>query len=364
MQSEHSIPNFSLNHLSSLTQRRLLRIVSGILRDLYGIKRPTPERQEDLVRGYDARLVQWHEELKDFLDINKTEILATTFRRQHTVLNMAYSHAIILLHRQSLLMRSPLSLSREEDACQNGLTYSILRCLDAATTIVKRLRDLVAKKQMYSAFWVSKSLVMLFCDTLTREQFTHYYVFSALVALYLFVVQSRSKAAHIWKPYLDLAQQGLRDLENCSNETSYARRYVIVLTELQNEAIKPIEEDNLPVNTSDKSRQSSFRPFGNLEENTNNSNAGTQPIVDDVENTPVLSQALQQIAPELDPQITRDSGNSNQQDEYTSTCDPWYLQDLETREIFLNLNVEGLADLAFMFSNEETNDFQAEKEIV
>ncbi|KAI1390440.1 fungal-specific transcription factor domain-containing protein [Hypoxylon trugodes] len=139
---------------ASIYHAKLLKIISGILRDLYGIRRPSHEKQEEVTQLYDARLVQWREELGAFLDITNTEIMMPIFRRQHSVLHMAYSHAIILLHRQALLVRPSASAMRHEHAVQMGPQYSVRRCLDAANIIVMKLRELVEKQQMYSAFWV------------------------------------------------------------------------------------------------------------------------------------------------------------------------------------------------------------------
>lgn len=142
-------------------KKRLLKIVSAILRELYGIRRLSHERQEEVIRLHDARLAQWREELADFLDISNTDIMMPLFRRQHATLHLAYSHAIILLHRQALLQRNPApsttaitATARGKGPVPGSAQFSVQRCLDAATTIVTKLRDLVEKKQMYSAYWV------------------------------------------------------------------------------------------------------------------------------------------------------------------------------------------------------------------
>lgn len=104
---------------------------------------------------YDNRLLQWRDNIGAFLDITKTEVMLPIFRRQHTVLHLAHSHAIIMLHRQALLAKPSAFTMRPENTAQADLQYSIQRCLGAATNIVTMLRRLVESQQMYSAFWVS-----------------------------------------------------------------------------------------------------------------------------------------------------------------------------------------------------------------
>lgn len=156
-QSEPSAPLYP----SLLNIRRLLKIIGGILRDLYSLKRLSPKRQEEVTQSYDNRLIQWRDDLSDFLGITNTDMLMPLFRRQHTVLQLAYSQAIILLHRKALLIKPSPSKAHQGDALQPILQYGVQRCLDAATTIVTKLRDLIEKQQMYSAFWACTSIFSL-----------------------------------------------------------------------------------------------------------------------------------------------------------------------------------------------------------
>ncbi|KAH8425113.1 fungal specific transcription factor domain-containing protein [Aspergillus melleus] len=335
--------------------------VSGILRDLYGLKRPSYPRQEEVTQLYDNQLKQWHDDLGDFLEITKTELMMPIFRRQHTVLQLAYSHAIILLHRQALLTKPSTSNINHENASRMSLQYSTGRCLDAATAIVTKLRELILKQEMYSAYWARKVSLCTARKALTYVQFTHYYVFSALVALYVYAVQSRSKASHIWKRHLDLAQQGLSDLAACSTDMTYAQRYVVVLTELQNEAMKPIEEGNrsaVPANEALPSCERLCPAPGDI----SGTELGSHAILSVSEDGAVSSQEIA-IDTDLDNYVPRDSIRRGQHDVYDSTDDPWALQTLENREAFRSLGIEGLADLSFMFSTENTDTLQIDEGI-
>ncbi|CAI6015568.1 unnamed protein product, partial [Clonostachys chloroleuca] len=326
---------------ASISHAKLLKIVSGILRDLYGLKRLHPDKQEQTLTLYDTRLTQWRREIGPFLDITTPKVLLPIFRRQHTVLHMAHSHAVIMLHRQALLTKpSALSL-RQDNTAQGGLPYGVRRCLDAATVIVAMLRELVKQQQMCSAFW-----------------FTHYYVFSALVALYLHVVQSRPKATHTWESYLDLAQQGLRDLTTCAADMSYAQRYVVVLTELQNEATKPLEENTRPAAVlqglqlvAGQQPAVSGAILDNIDPNTQA--AATHGILGDDDIT------SQEFPPPggLDLDAPQQSTFQDPPGIYNGVGDPSTTHVLENQDDFSSLELEGLADLAFMFLAEE-NRFQ------
>lgn len=132
-----------------------------MLRDLYGLKRPSHGKQEEVTQLYDDVLIQWRDDISDFLDFTKTEMLTPIFRRQHTVLLLAYSQAIILLHRQALLIKSHTPVNRQASALRPTSQYSVNRCLTAATAIVTKLRQLTERQQMYSAFWVCQSHIDL-----------------------------------------------------------------------------------------------------------------------------------------------------------------------------------------------------------
>ncbi|EXJ80154.1 hypothetical protein A1O1_08296 [Capronia coronata CBS 617.96] len=215
--------------LAPVCHAKLSKIISGILRDLYGIKKMSLEALVEAVARYDGRLTEWRSEISGFLDLPNADLMVVVYQRQYTVLNLAYCHAVILLHRPFLLRRSASSSSvgvGQMESLQTKINSSIQKCLQAACKIISILRELTEKNRMYHAFW-----------------FTHYYVFSAIVILYVYVIQNHSKAADVWKPYLELGQQGQRDLSACGTGVSFAQRYVVVLSELQNEAQRLIHKE-------------------------------------------------------------------------------------------------------------------------
>lgn len=165
-------------------------------------------------------------------------------------------------------------------------------------------------------------------------------------------MQSRSKAGSNWEPYLDLAQQGLHDLKACSTETSYAQRYVVVLTELQNEAMKSAEEE-APANGV-------HFLYGQLSTTTGDISRldlGGQAMRSIAGDGTVSSQEFQVTNSELGVQ---EPGFPNQHAMYDPTNVSSSLHDLENREAFGNLGLEGFADLAFMFAADDSDGYQAE----
>src|SRR5215469_15113924 len=73
---------------------RLLRIVSCILRDMYGINPPSRIDHLNLALKYSTALHDWRRDLAEFLgaDLVDTLLLIPVFQRQRNVLNFAYWH--------------------------------------------------------------------------------------------------------------------------------------------------------------------------------------------------------------------------------------------------------------------------------
>ena len=77
----------------------------------------------------------------------------------------------------------------------------------------------------------------------------------------------------------------------------------------------------------------------------------------------LVSSELHAFVSELEgPQSTRNPGSLNSNDTYIypGAGEPWDLHGMANQEAFRDLNIEGLADLAFIFSGEPTNLIQSE----
>ena len=124
---------------------RLAQILSGILKDLYGIQPLRPEVRDSLARKHTESLRHWRQGLAHFLDVDAT-LLNPLFQRQSNVLRLAYAHACILVHRPFLLSNFA-DLTRKSYATKaaNGKARteeSIAECIKAAMSIVGIVSDL------------------------------------------------------------------------------------------------------------------------------------------------------------------------------------------------------------------------------
>lgn len=75
-------------------------------------------------------------------------------------------------------------------------------------------------------------------DSNTLTQFTHYYAFSAIMILYVRVIQlatQKDSPEDVFK-YLRTGEHAQRDLATSASQSSFVQRYVVVLEELRAEA--------------------------------------------------------------------------------------------------------------------------------
>jgi len=149
---------------SSHTLYRLAKIISHILRDLYAIRPPSLPVRVNLSMQYSEDLLNWRRGLLRFLDADgiDTSLLIPLFQRQRNVLNLAYYHALILVHRPFLLSNFA-SLNSRSARFRGGpgtpdMDKNVGECLDAAMHIVAIVNELTEGQQIYRAFWVSLGL--------------------------------------------------------------------------------------------------------------------------------------------------------------------------------------------------------------
>lgn len=139
--------------LAAVHQARLSKIVSGVLKDLYGIRRQTIGAQLRISRQYDGQLHQWRHNISQFLDSTDASLLRMIFQRQHTALRLAYAHAKILVHRPFLL-GGLVCGNKSSTGDQITIEKNIGECIDAACCIAQIVHGMCEGKQMFQAFWV------------------------------------------------------------------------------------------------------------------------------------------------------------------------------------------------------------------
>ncbi|PWY95181.1 Zn(II)2Cys6 transcription factor [Aspergillus sclerotioniger CBS 115572] len=210
--------------LAPLYHAKLSVIIGRILHDMYGIRRGSSQAEISAAAQHGADLTCWRQDLSSFLDASNADLLMLPYQRQYTVLNLAFYHAQILLYRPFVLRHFGTSMDRERsrsDFSSESIEHYISICLTAAMKIATIIRELCEKCRMYSTFW-----------------FTHYYAFSAIMILYLRVMQlaaQKGNPEEISK-YLQIGECAQRDLSSCAFQSSFVQRYIVVLEELRQEA--------------------------------------------------------------------------------------------------------------------------------
>ncbi|KAJ5085767.1 hypothetical protein N7532_010538 [Penicillium argentinense] len=225
--------------LAPIYHAKLSRIMSGILRDLYGIQQKPLSSQTEIARKYETDLSLWRAGIAEFIDTPNIELLQITFQRQCSVLNLAFEHAKVLLYRPFIL-QNLASLGKETSAphspLQEVIGENIKKGLEAATRTVEIFQSLCRTRRMYKSFW-----------------FTHYNVFCAIVVLYVYVIQTWSKAGHEYEHCLRIGEEAQAELAKCGTKSSFPQRYVVVLEELRREARKITAQSASQYDTSNTS---------------------------------------------------------------------------------------------------------------
>jgi hypothetical protein len=196
------------------------------LRDLYPIRPPSLALRIELSAKYTKDLDVWRAALGPFLDAAGIEssLLIPIYQRQRGVLNLAYYHAMLLIHRPFLLsnfanltgIRSHPSYQAPADTSAN-----IASCLDAAMNIVRVVDDVFTSSNLFRAFW-----------------FTQYYAFCAVVVLYIYRIRQHLLTPGQCEGYFAAGQKCQRQLESIGETDCLARRYCVVLEELRLEAVR------------------------------------------------------------------------------------------------------------------------------
>lgn len=140
-------------------------------------------------------------------------MLIPSYRRQATVLKLAYSHAIMHASRLFLLGSSSTTSGHAED------------CISAAKDVLELVDYMAREGPIFHAFW-----------------WTHYVTFCALVVIYVWEIQQRRKGTPIRTEkdhrtkLLELAEKCHMHLARATATNSPSRRYAVILEEFRNAA--------------------------------------------------------------------------------------------------------------------------------
>lgn len=265
----HMSPTSSKSHsimMGPVEHIKLTRIVSLVLRDLYSIRPPSLTLRVELSSKYTNDLHAWRHSLSRFLSDPADgggidgHLLIPIYQRQRSVLNLAYYHAIILIHRPFLL-RDFASLTHmpTNPAWGNSAgidtSTNVTTCLEAAMNIVRVVDDVFTSSNLFRSFW-----------------FTQYYAFCAVVVLYIYRIQQHLITPGRCENYFAAGQRCQRQLESVSGTDCLAQRYCLVLEELRVEASRtsgrlsnasetpiPLAADNAPT-SGDAALQDTLLP--------------------------------------------------------------------------------------------------------
>ena len=238
---------------------KLTRIVSLVLRDLYSIRPPSLALRIELSSKYTSELHAWKNSLSGFLsgstsiDRIDNQLLIPVYQRQRSVLNLAYHHALLLIHRPFLLRdfaslthmpthpNWSAGLSTTYDASAN-----ITACLEAAMSIVRSVDDVFKASNLFRSFW-----------------FTQYYAFCAVVVLYIHRIQQGLgvKTKVECEGYFEAGVKCQRQLETVSDTDCLAHRYCVVLEELRTEAVRQSGRLSTPVADNASFQDTSLLPL-------------------------------------------------------------------------------------------------------
>ncbi|KAK9465450.1 fungal-specific transcription factor domain-containing protein [Lipomyces arxii] len=220
--------------LAPVLHATLMRTVSGILRDLYSIRKVNYSDRVAMSERYTRDLKNWRQSLPAFLDPLRVQpsLLMSLLQRQSQMLTLAYSHAVILVNRPFLLPSfaslSPSAMQQRSSNLEHE--NAVKECVSAALMVVELLDDLTEHAQFFSALW-----------------FTQYVAFCAVVVLYVYAIQCRSEGRPNWQQALEPAMKCQAQIKIAGEDNnSLACRYAVVLEELRVEVIRDRNPRPLP----------------------------------------------------------------------------------------------------------------------
>ncbi|GME66470.1 hypothetical protein GTA08_BOTSDO06454 [Neofusicoccum parvum] len=208
---------------------KLTRIVGRAAKEQYTMPSRTESERIASAAGHNKALREWKAELPAYLSgAIRPSSLIPIFRRQSTVLKLAYAHAVMLVNRPFLLN---LTRYGYHSAPSNPATReSVDDCLAAARTAIEMVLNYITEGQPFSSFW-----------------FTQYVAFNALAITYLYLLQSRRQGIDILYQHRDLltladtCQQYLADVTEAN---APSMRYSIILEELREELSRQVSSSS------------------------------------------------------------------------------------------------------------------------
>ncbi|KAF2718500.1 hypothetical protein K431DRAFT_136038 [Polychaeton citri CBS 116435] len=198
---------------ASVLHAKLARITKKASQQQQNLHR---SRRLDNMVVLNTELDQWQKTLPVILSgMIHPSSLVPIFRRQYAVLQLGYSHAVMLVNRSLLLggYKKPTSAQQH-----------ISTCMLAAKSTLDSILALVTERHMYPSLWL-----------------TQYVAFTALSVVYVWLVQrSQDRVPRIItlneRDLLRHAEKVQGHLADATNSNAPSLRYSIILEGLQEEA--------------------------------------------------------------------------------------------------------------------------------
>jgi len=219
----------------------LSRIISGICNDIYSIHPKSLEERLAHAAHRTAELKAWKDSLPAFLEPNKVDpsILVPIFRRQSTVLTLAYAHALILANRQFLLSNF-IDLTRPASYTDDRVEFHIQECVEAALVAVNTVSNFVENGMLYRTFWFSQYISFCAIATLYVYAIRRYQMQQAtgkqMNKNTIFLVSEKG-----YMSYFDAAERCRKLIASKTENNSPSRRYSIILDELKRQVLAEIQ---------------------------------------------------------------------------------------------------------------------------
>ncbi|KAI8178030.1 hypothetical protein KHU50_003414 [Colletotrichum sp. SAR 10_65] len=202
---------------------RIAQIIGNTSREVYSIKAISEQERVAAAHRFSEKIHEWRASLPPHLGSIRPSMLIPSFRRQSTVLKLAYSHAI--MHANRLFLLGNLS---------SGSETQILECLGAARTVLETVDGMAAEGPIFHAFW-----------------WTQYVTFCALLVTYVWDIQQKRRGISLESEgkikhakLMDLAERCQTHLAHATASNSPSRRYAIILEEFRTEGLGQMTRKN------------------------------------------------------------------------------------------------------------------------
>jgi hypothetical protein len=220
-------------------------VIGHILKKMYPLRIPTPEKRHARADAIERELELWQQDAATFVEFDESVFVNYLGIIQSRALKLSFANAEILLYRNFLLedINNFKSKHGFGTDLRDETREKVHKCLDAAMRTTDMINELCKTAENFKALWVRKKYPEDFLPQLTLLQFAQFCGYSAIVALYVFII--RYPKTHKIKTYLKAAEKCQKQIKMSGDTESFANRFIGVLEELHAEAAAKLEGGQL-----------------------------------------------------------------------------------------------------------------------